>query len=147
MRVREASVEDLDELARLFDAYRQFYEQVSDVAAARTFLEKRLQRGESRVFIAEDDSGRGLGFTQLYPMFSSVRLGPVWVLNDLFVDASARRAGVADALMAAAEDFARTGGALGLQLETGEDNLSAQALYRRRGWDLEHGFQHYGLML
>ncbi len=131
--VRRATAADVDALAPLFDAYRVFYAQASDLAAARGFLDARLRNGESTVLIATHE-GSMVGFTQLYPMFSSVRLARTWVLNDLFVASHARRCGIARALLAAAADFARDDGALRLELETTPGNAGAQALYRDRGW-------------
>jgi ribosomal protein S18 acetylase RimI-like enzyme len=133
--VRRADASDLDALARLFDAYRQFYKQPSDVDAARAFLAGRIANKESVVLIAEHD-GAAIGFTQLYPLFSSVRLGRTWLLNDLYVASQARRLGAARALLDAACAFAREHGALGLELETGPDNAAAQALYHGAGWTL-----------
>jgi ribosomal protein S18 acetylase RimI-like enzyme len=134
--IRRADANDLAALASLFDAYRQFYEQTSDVAGARAFLAERLAKDESVVLLAERD-GAAVGFVQLYPIFSSVRMGRVWTLNDLYVVPDARRGGVAHALLDAACGFARERGALGLQLETGKDNFAAQKLYRDAGWQLE----------
>jgi ribosomal protein S18 acetylase RimI-like enzyme len=131
--IRRATLDDLDAITPLFDAYRRFYAQSADLARARDFLHERLQRGESAILLAELD-GRAAGFTQLYPMFSSVRTARIWILNDLFVDASARRHGVARALLDAAAQFARENGAAGLMLETTRDNAPARALYRAAGW-------------
>lgn len=136
LHTRRAGIDDLDALAALFDGYRMFYRQPSDPALARAFLAARLQRGESAVFIADDGDDAAVGFTQLYPLFSSVRAARVWLLNDLFVAPAARKRGVARALLAAAATFARDDGALGLQLETAPDNHAAQALYRACGWQL-----------
>ncbi len=133
--VRRADANDLDTLALLFDAYRQFYKQPSAVALARAFLAERIANDESVVLIAEHD-GVAIGLTQLYPLFSSVRLGRAWLLNDLYVAPQARRFGAARALLDAACAFARERGALGLELETGLDNVTAQALYRSAGWKL-----------
>jgi ribosomal protein S18 acetylase RimI-like enzyme len=133
--VRHADANDLDALAVLFDAYRQFYKQPGDVAAARAFLAERIARDESVVLIAEHDA-LAIGFVQLYPLFSSVRLGRTWLLNDLYVAPDARRLGAARVLLDAACVFARQRGALGLELETGQDNLIAQTLYRSAGWKL-----------
>ena len=133
--VRRADANDLDALAVLFDAYRQFYKQPGDVTAARAFLAERIASDESVVLIAEYD-GAAVGFVQLYPLFSSVRLGRTWLLNDLYVAPIARGLGAARALLDAACAFARERGALGLELETGQDNLAAQALYRSAGWEL-----------
>lgn len=143
--VRLAHAGDLDTLTDLFDGYRVFYEQKSDPVAARSFLNARMRNGESVVFLAEDESDRGLGFTQLYPMFSSVRMRPIWVLNDLFVAEFARRTGVAGALMRAAADHAKETGAAGLELATARDNAAAKAVYENLGWTLDTEFDHYSL--
>ncbi|HZW19176.1 MAG TPA: GNAT family N-acetyltransferase, partial [Luteimonas sp.] len=128
-----ATPADLDALAALFDAYRRFYGQDSDVPRARQWLRERLRFGESAVLVARRD-GAMAGFVQLYPMYSSVRMARTWILNDLYVDAATRRKGVARALLDAAADFAREDGAAGIALETTVDNATARALYRSAGW-------------
>lgn len=145
LQIRAATVDDLDAAARLFDAYRQFYGQASDRGAARAFLADRIARHQSMILLAwqGDDA---VGFTQLYPMFSSVRMAPIWVLNDLYVDAGARRLGVARRLLDAAAATARAAGALRVVLETARENLPARALYRDAGWD-EEATQWYALEL
>jgi ribosomal protein S18 acetylase RimI-like enzyme len=142
-----ATLDDLDALTLLFDGYRVFYERPSDRALARAFLQTRLQRGESVIFIVRDATGEALGFTQLYPFFSSVSAHRIWVLNDLFVSPAARRGGVARALMECARAFALETGALRLVLETAEDNHPAQALYESLGYVRESGTRHYSLEL
>ena len=134
--ISRAGPADLDALAQLFDAYRQFYGQPSDVPRARDWLRSRLRVGESVVLLARR-GGAMLGFVQLYPMFSSVRTARTWILNDLFVDAGARRTGVARALLDAAAAFAREDGAMGISLETSQDNAAARALYRAAGWNAD----------
>ncbi|HVR81535.1 MAG TPA: GNAT family N-acetyltransferase [Luteimonas sp.] len=143
--IRRVGLADIDALAPLFDAYRRFYAQPGDLARAREFLCERLQRGESVILIAERDRVAA-GFTQLYPMFSSVRTARIWILNDLFVAEDARRGGVARALLDAAAQFAREDGAARIILETGRDNAAAQALYRAAGWS-EDDSQWYSLPL
>ena len=71
MQIKRATTSDLDDAAPLFDAYRQFYGQRSDVAAARAFLDERLRRDESVIFLAVEDR-EALGFTLLSPWFWSV---------------------------------------------------------------------------
>ncbi|GAB3099110.1 GNAT family N-acetyltransferase [Lysobacter terrae] len=141
--LRRATLDDLDAIAPLFDAYRRFYQQPGDLQRARDFLHERLSRGESTVLIAELE-GRVAGFTQLYPMFSSVRTARLWVLNDLYVDEGARRHGVARTLLDGAAAFVRAQGAAGLMLETSRDNAPARALYRAAGWH-EEETQWYSL--
>jgi len=134
LAIKRATLDDLDFVVPLFDAYRRFYEQPSDEARGRDFLQARLRAEESVILLAFDE-GRAVGFTQLYPMFSSVRTGRLWTLNDLYVDAGARRIGAGRALLDAAADFARADGAVGIVLETTRDNATARALYRNAGWE------------
>lgn len=146
-QVRRASVHDLDVLVPLFDSYRQFYKQSSDLVLARTFLSERFAQQESLILLACDAQQRGLGFTQLYPLFSSVRTVRTYLLNDLFVAPDARRYGVAKALMLASADHARALGAASLSLTTALDNTPAQALYESLGWQRDRQFCEYGLAL
>lgn len=146
-KIRRADLDDLDALTHLFDGYRQFYKQSSDVEGARAFLRSRMERNESVIFLAEDEGQIALGFTQLYPMFSSVRMKPIWILNDLFVSRTARKLGVANALMAAAEQWAKMQGAAGLELATAKDNVTAKSVYDARQWELDEAYDHYSITL
>ena len=141
-KIRRAAMPDLPRTAELFDAYRQFYGQAPDPDGARTFLRERLQFGDSVLLIAERER-RFLGFVQLFPSFSSTLMGRLWILNDLFVAPSHRRAGVGRALLTAAEDFARATVAKGLVLATQKTNTTAKALYKACGWKLDEVFDHY----
>ena len=147
MRIDQATLHDLDALAPLFDGYRQFYGKPSDLAGAREFLTARLRLNESLILLARDAHGEALGFTQLYPLFSSVRMVRTWLLNDLFVAAPARRRGVARALLEAAAVHAKKLGAASLSLSTAHDNLPAQALYEALGWQRDTQFREYTLTL
>jgi GNAT superfamily N-acetyltransferase len=147
MQIKRATISDLDDAAPLFDAYRQFYGQRSDVAAARAFLDERLRRDESVIFLAVAEGGGPLGFTQLYPSFSSVSLRRLWILNDLFVGPSARRGGVGRRLLDRAREWAIETGAKGLVLATAVDNSKARALYESCGWQRDDEFQHYHLVV
>ena len=145
--IRRAGVEDIAALAPLFDAYRVFYGKPSDLAVARAFLTERLQREESVIFLAEDGDRTALGFTQLYPGFSSVSVARTLTLNDLFVQPAARRRGVAKQLLAAAAAHGRAIGAVRLSLSTAISNASAQALYGAEGWVRDTQFLTYSLAL
>lgn len=148
MLIKRATLSDLDDAAPLFDAYRQFYGQRSDVVAARAFLDERLRRGESVIFLAVgDDHGEALGFTQLYPSFSSVSLKGLWILNDLFVGPGVRRGGVGRRLLDRARQWAVETEAKGLVLATAVTNSTAQALYESCGWRRDDEFQHYHLFV
>lgn len=140
--VHQADARHLELLLPLFDGYRQFYGQPSNLEGAQRFLTERLTRRESVVFVALIGS-KGVGFTQLYPSFSSVTMQRQWILNDLFIDPEYRRRGVADAIMRAAEEFSYADNAKGLVLSTAIDNVPAQKLYEKRGWKRDEAFYTY----
>jgi GNAT superfamily N-acetyltransferase len=142
IRTARAELDDLDVLVPLFDGYRRFYEQPSDLAGARAYLAERIKRSESVIFLAVRD-GTIVGFTQLYPSFSSVSMQRLWVLNDLFVAAEGRSSGAGRALLARAERWAAETGAKGLTLSTQITNLAAQRLYEACGWSKDDEFVHY----
>lgn len=144
--VRQAGASDLAALARLFDAYRQFYGRAGNLPAAREFLAARLDRSESVLFLAEE-ADTPAGFAQLYPSFSSVSLARSFVLNDLFVAPAFRRRGVASRLLSAAAGYAESVGAVRLTLSTATDNRAAQALYESMGWRRDELFHVYHLAL
>jgi ribosomal protein S18 acetylase RimI-like enzyme len=144
--IRRAALSDADALAPLFDAYRGFYGRPSDLPLARRFLAERLERGESVVLCAMDET-TPCGFTQLYPLFSSLRCRPIWMLSDLFVAPHRRGGGVGRRLMEAAHAFAREQGAASVELDTAHTNTTAQALYESLGYERDLEFRHYVLSL
>ena len=146
MEIVLAKFEDLEEVSRLFDQYRVFYKKSSNIEAARTFLQERFQKNESTMFVARDQELM-VGFTQLYPSFSSVSLKRTWILNDLFVEEPYRKKGVAKSLIKAAERFARETGAVRIILATQISNTAAQSLYESLGYVKDKDFYHYALQL
>jgi ribosomal protein S18 acetylase RimI-like enzyme len=140
---RRAESRDLEAVAALFDAYRQFYEKPADLALARRYLSERFERKESVIFVAENAAGEIVGFTQLYPAFCSVIADRTFVLYDLFVTPSARGTGAGRALMEAAEAHARAAGAARLELQTAKTNRIGQALYESCGWERDELFYVY----
>lgn len=145
VQVLRATTDDIETIAPLFDAYRQFYRQASDLDGARAFLAERLERGESVVFFALLEDGTPAGFTQLYPIFSSTAMQRAWLLNDLFVAPAARRAGAGRALLERAHAFARETQARELMLQTAVDNFPAQRLYESLGWQRDNDYYVYTL--
>ena len=146
--VERANDTHIDDVTKLFDAYRVFYQQPSDPAAARAFVDARLQKKDSVIFLASaelDGKRVALGFTQLYPAYSSVSMKRLWILNDLYVDKRARHQGIARALIDRAKQLAWDTEAKGLILETAIDNHEAQALYDSYGFEKDTEFFRYNL--
>ncbi len=147
MNITQVTLNDMEVIADLFNQYRQFYRQSSDIESAKAFLTQRIKNGESVIFLARNDEGEALGFTQLYPTFCSVLMQPIFVLYDLFVSERARKQGVAKQLMQRAESYAREKGAAELSLATAKDNRQAQALYEQIGYCKDEVFWHYSKSL
>ncbi|MFF2289430.1 GNAT family N-acetyltransferase [Peribacillus butanolivorans] len=142
MGIQKATLNELDSLTELFDLYRVFYEQTSNLEGAREFLKERLTNQESVIFMAFDGDNP-IGFVQLYPSFSSVSMMRSWVLNDLFVKGNARKKGFGEKLLKAAITFAKETGAKGVSLETDKDNGNAQKLYEKIGFIRESNYFYY----
>jgi ribosomal protein S18 acetylase RimI-like enzyme len=145
MIIRKATLNDLDSISKLFDLYRIFYKQESNLEGARMFLKDRMSSGESVIFIAFDEE-IPVGFTQLYPLFSSVNMHRTWLLNDLYVKENIRGKGFGEGLLKKVIAFAEETGAKGVSLETGKDNFNAQRLYEKVGFERETDyFYHYSI--
>ncbi len=144
--ISEPTLEDVDKLAQLFDAYRRFYERAGDLEGARRYVRERLRDGPTRFFIHREDAAIR-GFVHLLPSFDTLAMRPMWNLEDLFVEPSARGMGIGAALLAHAEQFARAAGASRLTLSTAHTNTAAQRLYERSGWLLDREFRYYHRIL
>ena len=143
MKIIQASIKNLDYVTELFNLYRQFYGQESDVVSAKEFIENRLKSKDSFILFALSSDNLPIGFTQLYPAFSSVAMKPMLYLNDLFVLSSERKSGVGKGLLDAAYSFALENGFGNLQLATAVDNFAAKSLYESSGYNKITAFDHY----
>jgi len=141
-----ANAADSAKLAPLFDSYRGFYGLAPDLEGAEQFLRDRLERRDSVVLsAAAQEDGAMLGFVQLYPSFSSLRMQPTLILNDLYIRPDARRRGIARSLLKGAYALACERGAVFLYLETAKTNRAARGLYESEGYKLDVKFEHYML--
>lgn len=147
MKIVQADNTTLEQTATLFDLYRQFYQQPSDISAARAFISARMINKDSIIYLALDHNVQGMGFTQLFPSFSSVAMKTVYTLNDLYVAKEYRKSGVAKALMATAKAFAEKNHAHAIKLATAKDNTLAKKLYDQIGYKLIDSFDYYTLKL
>ena len=141
--IRQASISDVDQIAILFDCYRQFYKQAPDILLANKFITERIKRQESIIFLVENEMKQLIGFCQIYPGFCSVAAAKIGVLYDLFVIETARKTGAGRALMLAAHDYAANNGMARLDLSTAKNNYAAQGLYESLGWQRDDIFYTY----
>ncbi|RTZ66742.1 MAG: GNAT family N-acetyltransferase [Aquificaceae bacterium] len=145
--IKRADISDVPEIAKLFDAYRVFYKQESDLALASTFLSDRINHAESIIFVAVTEQNKYVGFTQLYPSFSSAFTQRIWILNDLYVEENSRGNGIAKKLMNKAKEFAKETQARGISLNTEKTNTIAQNLYESLGYEKNTIFYNYFLTI
>lgn len=146
MEAYQATMEDLDGVSNLFNLYRVFYEQTSEIEGAKAYIKQRLEHKDSVIFVVKDHQ-RYVGFTQLYPTFSSISMKKAWILNDLYVDTEARNQGIGEKLLNKAKDLAIETGAKSIVLETAPDNAASQRLYEKNGYIRDSQFYHYELNL
>jgi len=140
--VRKANLDDLKIVAQLFDAYRVFYRKESDIKGAEQYLSERISHQESIIYIASEND-IPVGFTQLYPLFSSTRMKKSWLLNDLFVDKNHRGKGISKRLIDCAKELAKTTNAAGVSLETEKSNIIGNKLYPSVGFELDEDHNFY----
>jgi GNAT superfamily N-acetyltransferase len=143
MQITKAELKDLDGLAELFEAYRIFYQKKPAAEESKKFLHDRIVANESVIFMATNASGKMVGFTQLYPIFSSTRMRRKWLLNDLFVHESYRGQGISKALIERAKQLCKETDAAGLMLETAKTNVVGNRLYSATGFVLEDACHFY----
>ncbi len=136
IKINQATIHHLDQLVQLFDAYRVWYRMPSDKTTAAQFLEDRIVAKESIIYLAFEDD-KAVGFTQLYPLFSSTRMKRMWLLNDLFVEETYRGKGISKQLINAAKALVRETGAAGILLETEKSNNIGNQLYPATDFKLE----------
>jgi ribosomal protein S18 acetylase RimI-like enzyme len=143
--IEKVEISQVNDVVALFDGYRVFYGQPSNITAAEAFLTARLNNNESVIYLARDEANTPVGFTQLFPSFSSVSVQHSWILNDLFVSPDHRKKGTGKALLTAAKEFSVKTKAKGILLETAMDNVNAQALYESQGYHKEDDCYFYFL--
>jgi ribosomal protein S18 acetylase RimI-like enzyme len=146
-QIEAASTAYLTELSRLYIAYRVFYGESAEEECALAFIRDRVTQSSGRYFLAWDDTSRAIGFMHLMPSTNTLAMRPIWFLEDLYVDVSARGKGVATALLSYAEEFARSTGAERLTLATAHDNLAAQHIYKKLGYVREEHFLYFHRLL
>ncbi len=133
MEIVQATAMHLNEVAVLFDAYRTWYHQTPDFQGALAYISDRLRLQDSVIYVAMEGE-EIVGFTQLYPIFSSVRMKKSWLLNDLYVLEAHRGKGAASALLDKAARLAEDTGAGLILLQTDITITNAQALYEKKGY-------------
>jgi len=148
LTVKQATIEQIDDIAYLFNEYRVFYEQATDLNGAKQFILERFQQRDSVIFLViDEEENKAIGFTQLYPSHSSVSMKRIWILNDLYVLESHRKQGVASLLLEEARSYGVLTNAARISLSTAINNETAQKLYEQKGYRQDNEYYHYSYEL
>jgi ribosomal protein S18 acetylase RimI-like enzyme len=135
VRVRRATALDAADISTLYLQFLRSYGYDSECEAVVRFLEYMLAQSWVLFFVAADASDKILGFAGCTLTYSAVSQSAAIAINDMFVDADARRNGVATALCGAIEFYARRNGFVKIFLETAPDAEAAIAMYKKVGFE------------
>ena len=142
-KIIKATKENINQVGKLFDLYRQFYKYKSNIHESTNYISERISNNESIIFLALTESNNSAGFVQLYETFGSLHLGKIIILYDLYVKEECRKHGIGKQLMEKSEEYAKSIGAKGIELSTAKDNITAQSLYEKIGYIRDNEFFSY----
>ncbi|WHZ03859.1 GNAT family N-acetyltransferase [Neobacillus sp. YX16] len=140
--IRQATIQDLHRIVPIFDSYRKYFGQKKDPDMVEEFLFDRFEHLESVIFIAEQQD-EVIGFAQLYPVFSSLTLQRVWLLNDFFIAEEFRGSGVGSQLFTAVKEFTLLTKSKGIELSVEHTNKKAWSFWEKQGFKQDEEFRYY----
>jgi ribosomal protein S18 acetylase RimI-like enzyme len=132
--IRHARTQDIETLAALLEELFQIEKDfIPDAAHQRSGLYKLLEEAQAVILVAES-RGEVIGMCTVQTVISTAEGGLAGILEDMIVAASARRQGIARALVKAAEEWAQERGLTRLQLLAESENETALRCYSSTGW-------------
>ncbi|WHY01446.1 GNAT family N-acetyltransferase [Neobacillus sp. DY30] len=140
--ISQAAIQDLSKLVPIFDDYREYFKQQKDPAQVEQFLFEKFEHLESVIFIAQVQE-EVVGFAQLYPVFSSLTLQRVWLLNDFFITERNRGSGVGTQLFEKVKEFTQLTKSKGIELSVEHTNKKAWAFWEKQGFKMDEDFRYY----
>ena len=143
MTIKKLKITDIGLMVPLFDEYMIFYGKSSAPEKYQDYLCERIENNEATVFLAYDERQSAIGFALNYISFSSVSLGKIIVLNDLYVTEESRNTGIGKKLIERTFKLAKEAGAVRVDLGTAKENLTAQGLYEKVGFLRDTEFYAY----
>jgi GNAT superfamily N-acetyltransferase len=142
LSVRQATIQDLPNVIPVFDCYREHFKQQKNPLAVEKFLFEKFEHRESVLYIVEQQT-EIIGFAQLYPVFSSLTLQRVWLLNDFYIAEKYRRNGVGNQLFAALKEFCLLTKSKGIELSVEHTNIKGWTFWEKQGFKLDEAFRYY----
>ena len=142
-KIIKATKKNIDQVAKLFDLYRQFYKYKSNIQESTNYISERINNNESTIFLALTENNNPAGFVQLYETFGSLQLGKIIILYDLYVAEECRKHGIGEKLIKISQEYAESISAKSIELSTAKDNLTAQSLYEKIDYIRDNEFYSY----
>jgi GNAT superfamily N-acetyltransferase len=142
LTIRQATIQDLSKIVPIFDSYRAYFKQQKDPVRVEQFLFEKFEHMESVIFIAQLED-EVVGFAQLYPIFSSLTLQRVWLLNDFFIAEEYWGSGVGTQLFAKVKEFTLLTKSKGIELSVEHTNKKAWAFWEKQGFKMDEEFRYY----
>ena len=137
--IEAAGLQDAPSLVPLFDAYRSFFAGSGDGDRSQRFLEERLQRGDSVIFLGRIGASVE-GFVQLYPLWSSWHCRRIWFLSDLYVRESSRLHGLGTLLVRRVVAYAEETDASSIMVELPLREPHLERFYAKLGFHKDEVF-------
>lgn len=132
--VRKAEQKDIEPLKELIIGYLNFYKRpIPEDTKIENMIDHFIKHPEEGCQLVAEEDRRLVGFTTLNAIWSTTRMGKVGLLNDLFVNPSDRKKGIAESLMQQTIKEARERNYPIMRLLTAHDNTPAQQLYDKTG--------------
>ena len=144
IKIIKANTKHINDLAILFDLYRQFYKYKKNLKNSKNYIHKRILNNESTIFISLYNK-KIVGFVQLYETFDSLNLNKKLILYDLYVLTEYRRLGIAKKLMKKSKNFSIKNKYGKIELSTAIDNFNAQKLYESLDYVRDKEYYNYEL--
>ena len=142
-KIIKATKENIEQVGKLFDLYREFYKYKSNIRESTNYISDRINNNESTIFLSLSENNIPSGFVQLYESFGSLHLGKIVILYDLYVSKEFRKLGIGEELMKRSLLYAESIGAKSIELSTAKDNMTAQSLYEKIGYIKDNEFYSY----
>ena len=139
-KIIKATKENINQVGKLFDLYRQFYKYKSNIHESTNYISERISNNESIIFLALTENNNSAGFVQLYETFGSLDLGKIIILYDLYVKEDHRKNNIGRQLMIKSHEYAKKINAKRIQLSTAIDNYIGQSLYESLGYVKDDDF-------
>ncbi len=146
LQIIKADLEKINLASLIFNDYRIFYNQESNIKDCYDFLLDRTINDESLIYLGLIENNP-VAFMQIYQSFSSVGLKKIYILNDLYVVEQYRGKKIGRAMLVKALEVAKSKNITKIALQTAKTNQTAQNLYQSFSFIQDQEFLTFNINL